>query len=122
MSAFRYLVTDVEKAKAFYVGLLGFKLVQQWGPAFAEVERDGTTLWLSGPQTSAARPMPDGRKPEPGGWNRAVIVVGNIETRVKELKAAGVTFRNEIVTGPGGSQILAEDGVGNVVELFEPRD
>jgi len=122
MSAFRYLVTDVEKAKAFYVDLLGFKLVQQWGHAFAEVERDGMTLWLSGPQTSAARPMPDGRKPEPGGWNRAVIVVENLETRVKDLKAGGVAFRNDIVTGPGGSQILAEDGVGNVVELFEPRD
>jgi len=122
MSAFRYLVTDVEKAKAFYVDLLGFRLAQQWGPAFAEVARDGMTLWLSGPQTSAARPMPDGRRPEPGGWNRAVIVVKNLGARVKDLKAAGVVFRNDIVTGPGGSQILAEDGVGNVVELFEPRD
>ena len=122
MIASRYLVRDVERAKSFYVGLLGFKLVKQWGPAFAEVELGGVSVWLSGPQTSAAKPMPDGRKPTPGGWNRVVVVVENLEARVKELKAAGVVFRNEILTGPGGSQVLAEDGVGNVVELFEPRD
>ena len=122
MTAFRYLVSDVEQAKKFYVDRLGFKLVKQWGPAFAEVELGGVTVWLSGPQTSAARPMPDGRTPAPGGWNRVVVVVENLEARVKELKAAGVTFRNAILTGPGGSQILAEDGVGNVVELFEPRE
>ncbi len=117
MIAFRYLVSDVERAKSFYVGLLGSKLVKQWGPAFAEVELGGVSVWLSGPQTSAAKPMPDGRKPAPGGWNRVVVVVKNLE-----LKAAGVTFRNALLSGPGGSQILAEDGVGNVVELFEPRD
>jgi len=122
MMAFRYLVSDVERAKSFYVGLLGFKLVKQWGPAFAEVELGGVSVWLSGPQTSAAKPMPDGRKPEPGGWNRAVVIVEDLATRVEELKAAGVTFRNTLLSGPGGSQILAEDGVGNVVELFEPRD
>jgi catechol 2,3-dioxygenase-like lactoylglutathione lyase family enzyme len=122
MIAYRYLVSDVEQAKAFYVGLLGFKLVKQPGPPFAEVELDGVSLWLSGPQTSAAKPMPDGRKPIPGGWNRVVVVVENLEARVEELKAAGVVFRNTILSGPGGSQILAEDGVGNVVELFEPRD
>ena len=122
MIAFRYLVSDVEQAKSFYVGLLGSKLVKQWGPAFAEVELGGVSVWLSGPQTSAAKPMPDGRKPAPGGWNRVVVVVKNLEARVEELKAAGVTFRNALLSGPGGSQILAEDGVGNVVELFEPRD
>lgn len=122
MLAYRYLVTDVEQAKAFYVDLLGFKLVKQWGPAFAEVERDGVSVWLSGPQTSAAKPMPDGRKPTPGGWNRVVVLMEHLEDRVAELKAAGVVFRNVILSGPGGSQILAEDGVGNVVELFEPRD
>jgi catechol 2,3-dioxygenase-like lactoylglutathione lyase family enzyme len=122
MMAFRYLVSDVERAKSFYVGLLGFKLVKQWGPAFAEVELGGVSVWLSGPQTSAAKPMPDGRKPEPGGWNRAVVIVEDLATRVEELKAAGVTFRNTLLSGPGGSQILAEDGEGNVVELFEPRD
>jgi catechol 2,3-dioxygenase-like lactoylglutathione lyase family enzyme len=122
MIAYRYLVTDVELAKAFYIDLLGFKLVQQFGPAFAEVERDGVSVWLSGPQTSAARPMPDGAQPTPGGWNRVVVAVENLEARVGELKAAGVVFRNAVISGPGGSQVLAEDGVGNVVELFEPRD
>ena len=122
MTAFRYLVSDVEQAKAFYVGLLGFRLVKQWGPAFAEVELGNVSVWLSGPQASAARPMPDGAKPTPGGWNRVVVVVEDLATRVEELKAAGVSFRNTILSGPGGSQILAEDGVGNVVELFEPGD
>jgi catechol 2,3-dioxygenase-like lactoylglutathione lyase family enzyme len=122
MIAFRYLVSDVEQAKSFYVGLLGFKLVKQWGPAFAEVELDGVSLWLSGPETSAAKPMPDGRKPIPGGWNRVVVVVENLGARVEDLKAAGIIFRNVMLSGPGGSQILAEDGVGNVVELFESRD
>lgn len=122
MIAYRYLVTDVERAKAFYIDRLGFKLVQQFGPAFAEVERDGVSLWLSGPQTSAARPMPDGAQPTPGGWNRVVVAVEDLEARVEELKAAGVVFRNAVLSGPGGSQILAEDGVGNIVELFEPRD
>jgi len=119
--AYRLLVDDVVRAKAFYVDLLGFKVVKEFGPVFAEVERDGVSVWLSGPETSAARPMPDGRKPTSGGWNRVVVAVENLATRVAELKAAGVAFRNTIVTGPGGSQILAEDGVGNVVELFEPR-
>ena len=122
MGTFRYLVRDVEGAKLFYVSMLGFRLVEQWGQVFAQVEREGTTLWLSGPQTSAARPMPDGRKPEPGGWNRLVLQVDDLEARVAELRKQGVVFRNEIITGPGGSQILAEDGQGNVVELFQPRD
>jgi Glyoxalase/Bleomycin resistance protein/Dioxygenase superfamily len=99
---------------------LGFTLEQRMGPAFAIVSRGDLTLWLSGPQSSAARPMPDGRQPEAGGWNRLVITVDDLEARVEELKQAGLTFRNEIVTGPGGKQILLEDSAGNPVELFEP--
>lgn len=120
MALVRYLVDDVESAIAFYTDQIGFTLDQQMGPAFAIVSRGDLSLWLSGPQSSAARPMPDGRRPEPGGWNRLVITVGNLETRVDELKQAGLKFRNEIVTGPGGKQILLEDTAGNPVELFEP--
>ena len=121
MPTVRYLVTDVEKSLQFYRDQLGFSVTQQWGPAFAMVEKNGLVLWLSGPETSAAKPMPDGRRPEPGGWNRIVLEVHDLAAMVQRLKAAGVLFRNEIITGPGGSQILAEDGVGNVVELFEAR-
>src|SRR5256885_10414037 len=91
------------------------------GPAFAIVTRADLTLWLAGPQSSAARPMSDGRRPEPGGWNRLVIEVEGIEAKTEELKGAGLTFRNEIVAGPGGKQILLEDSAGNPVELFEPE-
>jgi len=91
------------------------------GPAFAIVTRDDLSLWLSGPQSSAARPMPDGRNPEAGGWNRLVLEIDDLETKVAELKEAGLSFRNEIVTGPGGKQILLEDGDGNPIELFEAR-
>jgi catechol 2,3-dioxygenase-like lactoylglutathione lyase family enzyme len=96
-------------------------LEQQMGPAFAIVSRDGLSLWLSGPQSSAARAMPDGRRPEPGGWNRVVVEVDDVEAKVAELKQAGLSFRNDVVTGPGGQQILLEDPAGNVVELFQPR-
>jgi catechol 2,3-dioxygenase-like lactoylglutathione lyase family enzyme len=120
MALVRYLVDDVEAAIAFYTGQLGFTLDQQMGPAFAVVSQGDLSLWLSGPQSSAARPMPDGRQPVPGGWNRLVITVDDLETRVAELKRAGLTFRNEIVTGPGGKQIVLEDTAGNPVELFEP--
>ncbi len=116
----RYLVNDVEGAIAFYTEQLGFSLDRKMGPAFALVSRGDLTLWLSGPQSSAARPMPDGRRPESGGWNRIVLVVEDIEAKTAELKRAGVSFRNEVVTGPGGKQILLEDPAGNVVELFEP--
>ena len=115
----RYLVNDVEGAIAFYEQL-GFSLDRKMGPAFALVSRGNLTLWLSGPQSSAARPMPDGRRPESGGWNRIVLVVEDIEAKTAELKRAGVSFRNEVVTGPGGKQILLEDPAGNAVELFEP--
>jgi catechol 2,3-dioxygenase-like lactoylglutathione lyase family enzyme len=111
----------VDAAVAFYTGHLGFTLEQQMGQAFAIVSRDGLSLWLSGPQSSAARAMPDGRRPEPGGWNRVVVEVDDVEAKVAELKQAGLSFRNDVVTGPGGQQILLEDPAGNVVELFQPR-
>jgi catechol 2,3-dioxygenase-like lactoylglutathione lyase family enzyme len=121
MATVRYLVTDVDRSVAFYVGQLGFEKVEQMGPAFARVRLGDLTLWLAGPQSSAARPMPDGRQPVPGGWNRLVIEVEDLGERAATLTAAGVTFRNAIVTGPGGKQILAEDPDGNPIELFEPR-
>ncbi len=117
----RYLVGDVDEAVAFYTERLGFELEQRMGPAFAIVARDGLDLWLSGPQTSAAQPMPDGRQPGPGGWNRLVLTFDDLERVVGELRDAGARFRNEIVTGPGGKQILLEDPAGNAVELFQPR-
>jgi catechol 2,3-dioxygenase-like lactoylglutathione lyase family enzyme len=120
MAAIRYLVDDVDRAVTFYTTKLGFSLAERWGKAFAMVARDDVTLWLSGPESSAGRPMPDGRKPGPGGWNRVVVEVSDLDSRVGAMKRDGVTFRNEIVSGPGGKQILVEDGCGNVVELFEP--
>jgi catechol 2,3-dioxygenase-like lactoylglutathione lyase family enzyme len=120
MAVVRYLVDDVDAAVAFYTGHLGFALEQRMGPAFALVSRGDLTLWLSGPQSSAARPMPDGSRPGPGGWNRLVLEVKDLEAEVERLKRAGLTFRNEIVTGPGGKQILLQDSAGNPVELFDP--
>ena len=119
MVSVRYLVHDVDQAVAFYTHL-GFALRQQFGPAMAIVARDDLTLWLAGPRASAARPMPDGRIPEPGGWNRFVLQVTGLAELVARLRTQGVTFRNDVVEGPGGQQILCEDPAGNVVELFEP--
>jgi catechol 2,3-dioxygenase-like lactoylglutathione lyase family enzyme len=119
MATMRYLVHDVGASVSFYVGSLGFGVVQDYAPAMAIVQRDDLTLWLAGPTASAARPMPDGRTPEPGGWNRVVIEVDDLDERIAALGSAGVVFRNEVVEGPGGRQILAEDPSGNVVELFE---
>ena len=121
MATIRYLVDDVDAALAFYTEWLGFTLVERWGPPFAIVGKADLQLWLSGPQTSAAKPMPDGRQPTPGGWNRLVIEVADLETLVTNLKAAGLKFRNEIIEGPGGKQILAEDPAGNPLELFVAR-
>jgi catechol 2,3-dioxygenase-like lactoylglutathione lyase family enzyme len=121
MSAVRYLVHDVDAAVGFYTQHLGFAVKQQFGPAIAILARDDVTLWVAGPTASAARPMPDGRKPEPGGWNRFVIEVKDLSEIVGRLRENGVPFRNEIVDGPGGRQILCEDPSGNVVELFERR-
>ena len=120
MATMRYIVRDVDEAVDFYTRHLGFTLDRKMGPAIAFVTRDDLLLWLAGPPSSAARPMPDGRKPEPGGWNRLVLEVEDLASRVAGLKDAGVTFRNDIVTGPGGSQILAEDPSGNPIELFQP--
>lgn len=120
MAVVRYLVDDVDAAIAFYTTHLGFALEQQMGPAFAIVTRDDLSLWVSGPQSSAARPMPDGRTPEPGGWNRLVIEVDDLAATADALVAAGIVFRNEIVIGPGGKQIVLDDPAGNPVELFEP--
>ncbi len=119
--AFRTLVHDVEASLPFYVDLLGFTVVEKWGPAFAILERDADTIWLSGPQTSAAQPMPDGRQPEPGGWNRIVVSFEELEPVIVQLKNAGVVFRNDPITGPGGTQVLVEDPSGNPIELFSPR-
>ncbi len=119
MATMRYVVREVESSVEFYTKNLGFQLVEQMGPAFAIVARGDLHLWLSGPQTSAARAMPDGRKPEPGGWNRIVIEVDDIESLVDSMKTAGVSFRNEIISGPGGKQVLAEDPSGNPIEIFE---
>jgi catechol 2,3-dioxygenase-like lactoylglutathione lyase family enzyme len=112
-------VRDVRAALTFYVDGLGYELVERYGPAIAIVRRDDLVLWLAGPTSSAASPMPDGRSPEPGGWNRLVIEVADLDGRIEALGARGVVFRNDVVDGPGGRQILAEDPSGNVVELFE---
>jgi catechol 2,3-dioxygenase-like lactoylglutathione lyase family enzyme len=116
----RYIVDDVDQAIAFYTKQLGFELLTSAAPAFADVKRGNLRLLLSGPTSSAGRPMPDGRTPEPGGWNRIHFIVDDVELEAATLRDAGATFRNDIVTGPGGKQILLEDPAGNVVELFQP--
>lgn len=121
MATVRYLVSDVARAEAFYVDQLGFVVEQEMLPAFARIRRDDLTLWLAGPASSAARPMPDGRQPEPGGWNRFVIEVADLASVLESLGATGAVFRNDVVKGPGGKQILVEDPDGNPIELFEAR-
>jgi catechol 2,3-dioxygenase-like lactoylglutathione lyase family enzyme len=116
----RYMVHDVDAAVEFYTIKLGFNLLSKQAPAFADVIRGDLRLLLSGPSSSAGREMPDGRKPGPGGWNRFELPVDDIEAEVDRLRAIGVLFRNDIVRGPGGAQILIEDPSGNVVELFQP--
>jgi catechol 2,3-dioxygenase-like lactoylglutathione lyase family enzyme len=118
----RYMVDDVDDSVAFYTKQLGFNLLSSASPAFADVTRGNLRLLLAGPQSSAGRPMPDGRKPGPGGWNRIHFIVDDIESEVVRLRDAGGTFRNDIVTGPGGKQILLEDPSGNVIELFQPAE
>jgi catechol 2,3-dioxygenase-like lactoylglutathione lyase family enzyme len=117
----RYMVDDVDTAVAFYTTHLGFQLLSRTPPAFADVARGDLRLLLSGPTSSAGRPMPDGRRPAAGGWNRIHLVVDDIAAEVARLRAAGVPFRSDIVTGPGGSQIVLDDPSGNPVELFQPR-
>jgi catechol 2,3-dioxygenase-like lactoylglutathione lyase family enzyme len=121
MVAVRYMVDDVAAAKAFYVTRLGFRILEEWGDAMAIVEREGLKLWLAGPSSSAARAMPNGDKPQPGGWNRIVIAVDAIDEVVRQLAAAGVGLRNTVTRGPGGAQVLIEDPSGNPIELFEAR-
>jgi catechol 2,3-dioxygenase-like lactoylglutathione lyase family enzyme len=116
----RYMVDDVDTAVAFYTTHFGFELRSSHAPAFADVVRGHLRLLLSGPSSSAGRPMPDGRTPEPGGWNRIHLIVDDLAGEVERLRAAGLTFRNDIVTGPGGQQILLDDPAGNPIELFQP--
>ena len=116
----RYMVDDVDDAVAFYTSMLDFHLLTSAAPAFADVQRGNLRLLLAGPKSSAGRPMPDGRQPEPGGWNRIQFIVDDLHAEVARLREKGAHFRNDILTGPGGQQILLEDPSGNVVELFQP--
>jgi catechol 2,3-dioxygenase-like lactoylglutathione lyase family enzyme len=116
----RYMVDDVEAAVDFYTRHFGFEPGLNAAPAFAEVLRGHLRLLLSGPKSSAGRPMPDGRQPEPGGWNRIHLIVDDIDGEVERLRGAGLAFRNDIVSGPGGQQILLDDPSGNPIELFQP--
>jgi catechol 2,3-dioxygenase-like lactoylglutathione lyase family enzyme len=116
----RYMVDDVDAAVAFYTTHLGFTLLSRTAPAFADVARGDLRLLLSGPTSSAGRAMPDGRQPGPGGWNRIQLVVDDIVAEVNRLRSAGLQFRNDIVRGPGGAQILFDDPSGNPIELFRP--
>lgn len=116
----RYMVNDVQASVDWYVTHLGFEQISNAAPAFADVKRGALRLLLSGEKSSAGRPMPDGRRPEPGGWNRFELVVADLAAEVDRLRTRGLTFRNDIVTGPGGSQILLEDPSGNLIELFQP--
>ena len=120
MAHVRYIVADVDEAIGFYVSKLGFELKRQYGPAFAIVVHGDLTLWLAGPKASASRPMPDGVVPSPGGWSRFALMVDDLESLVSKLTDEGVKFRNDVVEGPGGKQILCKDPSGNVVELFQP--
>jgi catechol 2,3-dioxygenase-like lactoylglutathione lyase family enzyme len=120
MPTIRYLVHDVDEALPFYERL-GFRLKERPGPPIALVERAGLTLWLAGPASSAARALPDGKKPSPGGWNRLVIEVDDLEAAMAPLRAAGAHFRSDPISGPGGRQVLVDDPSGNPIELFEAR-
>ena len=117
----RYMVDDVDDALAFYTKVLGFETLTSFPPAFADVKRGNLRLLLAGPTSSAGRPMADGTKPGPGGWNRIHFLVDDLEAEVSRLRDAGARFRNDMIEGPGGKQILLLDPSGNVVELFQPR-
>jgi len=116
----RYMVDDVEVAIAFYTTHFGFTVRSNAAPAFADVVRGPLRLLLSGPKSSAGRPMPDGRQPGPGGWNRIHFIVDDIEAEVARLRAAGVRFRNDVISGRGGKQVVLDDPSGNPIELFQP--
>ena len=116
----RYMVDDVAAAADFYTSHFGFSELSSARPAFVDVVRGNLRLLLSGPASSAGRAMPDGERPGPGGWNRIHFVTSDLAGEIHRLKAAGVPFRNDVVTGPGGSQILVQDPAGNLIELFQP--
>jgi catechol 2,3-dioxygenase-like lactoylglutathione lyase family enzyme len=116
----RYMVDDVDEAITFYTKFLGFEVISNTAPAFADVKRGKLRVLLSGPTSSAGRPMSDGAKPGPGGWNRIHFIVDDLAAEVARLRDSGARFRNDIIEGPGGKQILLQDPSGNVVELFEP--
>ena len=118
----RYMVDDVDQALDFYTENFGFEPGHNASPAFAEVSKGNLRLLLAGPESSAGRPMPDGRRPEPGGWNRIHFIVDDIDAEVDRLRNAGLSFRNDIVSGPGGRQILVDDPSGNPIEIFQPAD
>ena len=118
----RYMVDDVQAAVDFYTRHFGFTLGRDAAPAFADVTHGHLRVLLSGPASSAGRPMPDGRVPEPGGWNRLHFVVSDLDGEVDRLRAAGVRFRSEVISGPGGRQIVLDDPAGNPIELFQPRN
>jgi catechol 2,3-dioxygenase-like lactoylglutathione lyase family enzyme len=120
MVSVRYMVDDVQAAIDFYTKHLGFTVRSTAVPAFAEVTRGNLRLLLSGPASSAGRPMPDGAVPAPGGWNRIHLIVTDIKVEVARLRAEGVSFRNDVISGPGGKQVLIQDPAGNVIELFQP--
>jgi catechol 2,3-dioxygenase-like lactoylglutathione lyase family enzyme len=121
MATVRYIVHDVDAAVGFYTSQLGFTLRQQYGPAMAVLAREDLELWCAGPSASASKPMPDGRRPEAGGWARIVLAVSAMDDLVARLRGAGVACRSDIVSGPGGRQILIEDPSGNPIELFEAK-
>jgi catechol 2,3-dioxygenase-like lactoylglutathione lyase family enzyme len=120
MVSVRYMVDDVDEALAFYTKVLDFEVLNAFPPAFADVARGNLRLLLSGPASSAGRPRPDGAKPGPGGWNRIHLIVDDIASEVARPRDAGAEFRNDILEGPGGQQVLLKDPSGNVVELFQP--
>jgi catechol 2,3-dioxygenase-like lactoylglutathione lyase family enzyme len=119
VAVIRYLVNDVDVALEFYIDMLGFELVEKWGPPFAMVKRGDLALWLSGPGSSASRPLSNGSKPAPGGWNRLVLETDDLASLVEKLKRSGAQLRSDIVSGPEGKQVLVDDPSGNPVELFE---
>ena len=120
MAQVRYIVDDVDAAVAFYTSNLGFTLVQQFGPAMAILEMDDLRLWVAGPPASASKSMPDGAQPVAGGWSRIVLTVDDLDAVVARLREQGVAFRNDVVMGPGGRQILCQDPAGNPIEYFQP--
>ena len=120
MVSVRYMVDDVEASVAFYTKVLDFEILNNFAPAFADVARGNLRLLLSGPTSSAGRPMPDGVKPGPGGWNRIHLIVDDIDAEVAKLRDNGAQFRNDVLAGPGGKQVLVQDPSGNVVEIFQP--